>query len=64
MSKEYLLKIDKSVVKSLKNLPLKIFKQIIIKLFSLQNNPNTIEEEKVIIFRIGKGNDGEVYRNL
>ena len=87
--KIYLLQIDKSVVKTLDKFPLKIFKQMAIKLFSLTNNPKpqdckklkgysnsyrvtqgeyrilyTIDENVIKVFKIGKRNDSEVYRNL
>ena len=89
MSKSYVLQIDKSVIKTLDALPQKIFKQVVLKLFSLQANPHPqdgkklkgyeggyrvdrgeyrilymIEGEKIRVFRIGKRNDAEVYRNL
>jgi mRNA interferase RelE/StbE len=89
MSKTYLLQIEKPALKTLEKLPLKIFKQVVTKLFALQANPKpqdckklkgysggyrvdqgeyrilyTIEGEKIRVFRVGKRNDGEVYRNL
>ncbi|MGR3279395.1 type II toxin-antitoxin system RelE/ParE family toxin (plasmid) [Acaryochloris sp. 'Moss Beach'] len=89
MAERYALRIAKPVVKTLKKLPLKVFKQIMIKALSLQSEPKpqdckalkgypggyrvdqgeyrilyTIEDETVSIFRIGKRNDSEVYRNL
>jgi mRNA interferase RelE/StbE len=89
MADRYSLRIAKPVVKTLKELPLKVFKQIMIKVISLQAEPRpqdckalkgypggfrvdqgeyrilyTIEDETVSIFRIGKRNDSEVYRNL
>jgi mRNA interferase RelE/StbE len=89
MSEAYSLQIGKPAVKSLKALELKPFKQIMIKILSLQSDPKpqdckalkgypggyrvdqgefrilyTIEENTISIFRVGKRNDGEVYRNL
>jgi mRNA interferase RelE/StbE len=89
MSEAYLLQIAKPAVKSLKALELKPFKQVMVKILSLQNDPHpqdckvlkgyaggyrvdqgeyrilyTIEEKTISIFRVGKRNDGEVYRNL
>jgi len=89
MSEAYSLQIGKPAVKSLKALELKPFKQIMVKILSLQNDPKpqdckalkgypggyrvdqgefrilyTIEENTISIFRVGKRNDGEVYRNL
>ena len=89
MSEAYSLLIAKPAVKSLKTLELKPFKQIMIKILSLQNDPKpqdckalkgypggyrvdqgeyrilyTIEGQTISIFRVGKRNDGEVYRNL
>jgi len=89
MSKDYLLQIAKPAVKTLKSLQLKEFKQVMVKILTLQANPKpqdckvlkgypggyrvdqgeyrilyTIEGEAVRIFRIGKRNDAEVYRNL
>ncbi|MGK7883931.1 MAG: type II toxin-antitoxin system RelE/ParE family toxin [Crocosphaera sp.] len=89
MSKNYLLQIDKAVIKVLDRLPLKVFKQVTMKLLSLPKNPfpqdckklkgydkgyrvdqgeyrilYTVEDDKIRIFKIGKRNDGEVYRNL
>lgn len=89
MAERYALRIAKPVVKTLKKLPLKFFKQIMVKVLSLQTEPKpqdckalkgypggyrvdqgeyrilyTIEDETVSIFRIGKRNDSEVYRNL
>jgi mRNA interferase RelE/StbE len=39
MSKVYLLLVEKSVLKTLNDLPLKQYKQVTMKLFSLQRNP-------------------------
>jgi mRNA interferase RelE/StbE len=89
MSEAYSLQIGKPALKSLKALELKPFKQIMIKILSLQSDPKpqdckalkgypggyrvdqgefrilyTIEENTISIFRVGKRNDGEVYRNL
>lgn len=89
MSEAYSLQIGKPAVKSLKALELKPFKQVMIKILSLQSDPKpqdckalkgypggyrvdqgefrilyTIEENTISIFRVGKRNDGEVYRNL
>ena len=89
MSEAYSLQIGKPAVKSLKALELKPFKQIMVKILSLQSDPKpqdckalkgypggyrvdqgefrilyTIEENTISIFRVGKRNDGEVYRNL
>ena len=89
MSEKYSLRIAKSAVKSLRKLELKPFKQVMVKILSLQGDPfpqdhkalkgyaggfrvdqgeyrilYTIEETTVSIFRVGKRNDGEVYRNL
>jgi mRNA interferase RelE/StbE len=89
MSEAYSLQIGKPAVKSLKALELKPFKQIMIKILSLQSDPKpqdckalkgypggyrvdqgefrilyTIEEKTITVFRVGKRNDGEVYRNL
>lgn len=89
MSKQYLLLIEKSVLKMLNELPLKPYKQVTMKLFSLSKTPfpqdckklkgfegayrvdqgeyrilYTVEEDKIRIFKIGKRNDDEVYRNL
>jgi mRNA interferase RelE/StbE len=89
MADSFSLRIAKPAVKFLKDLPLKDFKQVMIKVISLQSDsrPNdckalkgypggyrvdqgeyrilyTFEDETINIFRIGKRNDGEVYRNL
>jgi mRNA interferase RelE/StbE len=89
MAESFPLRIGKPAVKFLKDLPLKDFKQVIVKVISLQSNPRpqdckalkgypgglrvdqgeyrilyTIDDEIINIFRIGKRNDGEVYRNL
>jgi mRNA interferase RelE/StbE len=89
MSDAYSLRIAKPAVKSLKAFELKPFKQIMVKILSLQNDPKpqdckalkgypggyrvdqgefrilyTIEENTISVFRVGKRNDGEVYRNL
>jgi mRNA interferase RelE/StbE len=89
MAESFSLRIGKPAVKFLKDLPLKEFKQIVIKVISLQSDPRpqdcktlkgypggyrvdqgeyrilyTIEDDTISIFRIGKRNDGEVYRNL
>ncbi len=86
---DYTVSIGKQALKALKNLPNKEFKQIALKIFSLQSNPKpqdcqplkgypggyrvtqgeyrilyTIEKQEVRVFRVGKRNDGEVYRNL
>lgn len=39
MSKDYVLEIGKSVVNDLKRLPLKQFKQVMVKVLKLQTNP-------------------------
>jgi mRNA interferase RelE/StbE len=87
--KTYSLQIGKPAVKSLKALELKPFKQVMVKILSLQSDPKpqdckalkgypggyrvdqgefrilyTIEGNTISIFRVGKRNDGEVYRNL
>jgi mRNA interferase RelE/StbE len=87
--KTYSLQIGKPAVKSLKALELKPFKQVMVKILSLQSDPKpqdckalkgypggyrvdqgefrilyTIEENTISVFRVGKRNDGEVYRNL
>ncbi|MEA5533201.1 type II toxin-antitoxin system RelE/ParE family toxin [Crocosphaera sp. XPORK-15E] len=89
MSKEYSFIIEYSARKSLKNLQPKFIKQIVFKIFTLQDNPfpqdckklkgyekgyrvdqgeyrilYTVEDDKIRVFKIGKRNDGEVYRNL
>lgn len=89
MSKDFLLQIGKSALKDLKKLPLKEFKQVMVKILMLQTNPKpqdckalkgypggyrvdqgeyrilyTIEETAICIFRLGKRNDDEVYKNL
>ena len=89
MSKEYSLIIEYSVRKSLKKLPPKFIKQIVFKIFTLQDNPfpqdykklkgfnkayrvdqgeyrilYTIEDDKIRVFKVGKRNDNEVYKNL
>lgn len=89
MADGFSLRIAKPTIKFLKDLPLKDFKQVMVKVISLQSEPRpndckalkgysggyrvdqgeyrilyTIEEETISIFRIGKRNDGEVYRNL
>jgi mRNA interferase RelE/StbE len=89
MNKQYALLIAQPAVKALDQLPLKQFKQVILKFISLQKEPKpqdckalkgypggyrvdqgefrilyTIEDETVKIFRVGKRNDSEVYRNL
>jgi mRNA interferase RelE/StbE len=89
MAKSFSLRLGKPAVKFLKDLPLKEFKQIVIKVISLQSDSRpqdckalkgypggyrvdqgeyrilyTIEDDTVSIFRIGKRNNGEVYRNL
>lgn len=89
MTKRYAIKLTKSAEKQLYNLPLKQFKQVTKKIFSLQSQPRPqdykplqgypgsyrvdqgeyrilyiILEFEVEIFRVGKRNDDEVYRNL
>jgi mRNA interferase RelE/StbE len=89
MADSFSFRIGKPAVKFLKDLPMKEFKQVMIKVISLQIEPRpqdckalkgysggyrvdqgeyrilyTIEADTVSIFRIGKRNDGEVYRNL
>lgn len=89
MSEAYSLQIGKPAVKRLKMLELKPFKQVMVKILSLQSDPKpqdckalkgypggyrvdqgeyrilyTIEESTISVFRVGKRNDGEVYRNL
>lgn len=90
MSKDsYAIRVGKPVLKLLKALPNKEFKQIALKILALQSEPRpqdckplkgypggyrvtageyrilyTIEEQEVRIFRVGKRNDVEVYRNL
>jgi mRNA interferase RelE/StbE len=89
MSKEYSLIIEHSARKSFKNLEPKFIKQIVFKIFMLQDNPfpqdykklkgykeayrvdqgeyrilYTVSDDKIRIFKIGKRNDDEVYKNL
>ena len=89
MSKEYSLIIEYSARKSIKKLQLKFIKQIVFKIFTLQDNPfpqdykqlkgynkaylvdqgeyrilYTVEDDKIRVFKIGKRNDDEVYKNL
>jgi mRNA interferase RelE/StbE len=47
MSKVYLLLIEKSVLKTLNDLPLKQYKQVTIKLFSLQRNSFPQDSKKL-----------------
>jgi len=47
MNKEYLLLIEKSVLKTLNSLPLKPYKQVTMKLFSLQKNPFPQDSKKL-----------------
>lgn len=47
MSKEYLLLIDKSVLKTLDKLPLKEYKQVTMKLFTLAKNPFPQDSKKL-----------------
>ena len=88
-SKQYNLKIKKSVRKQLLKLQPKFFKQVISKILSLTDNPKPqdykalqgysnyyrvdqgefrivyeIGKTEIIIVRVGKRNDDEVYRNL
>ena len=95
MNSQYLLLIDKNVLKELQELQAKQYKQVVSKLLSLASNPKQqdckalkglpggyradqgefrilyyIQEPsgnqagQVQIFKVGKRNDGEVYRNL
>ncbi|BAZ11978.1 hypothetical protein NIES4071_38060 [Calothrix sp. NIES-4071] len=91
MSDRYTLRIARSAEKELFDLPLKQFKQVAVKIFSLQGNPRpqdykslkgyeggyrvdqgeyrilyTIDDDNqmVDVFRVGKRNDDEVYKNL
>jgi mRNA interferase RelE/StbE len=91
MSDRYTLRIARSAEKELFDLPNKQFKQVAVKIFSLQGNPRpqdckslkgyeggyrvdqgeyrilyTINDEiqMVDVFRVGKRNDDEVYKNL
>ena len=89
MSKEYSLIIEYSARKSIKKLQPKFIKQIVFKIFTLQDNPfpqdykqlkgynkayrvdqgeyrilYTVEDDKIRVFKIGKRNDDEVYKNL
>ena len=93
--KEYVLRLDKSLLKQLQDFPAKQYKQIVQKMMSLAIDPMP-QDSKVLkgvksgyrvdqgeyrilyylvqsvddrpgevqIFRVGKRNDGEVYRNL
>lgn len=88
-SKQYNLRIKKSVRKQLLKLQPKFFKQVMSKILSLTDNPTPqdykdlqgymnyyrvdqgefriiyeIKEEEIIIVRVGKRNDDEVYQNL
>ena len=93
--KQYLLRLDKSLLKDLQDLPFKQYKQIVQKILSLPIDPKPQDSKalkgvkngyrvtqgeyrilyyiieasgdclgEVQIFRVGKRNDGEVYRNL
>jgi mRNA interferase RelE/StbE len=92
---QYLLRLDKSLVKQLQDLPAKQYKQIVQKILSLAIDPMPQDSSalkgikhgyrvtqgeyrilyylveptgdrpgEVQVFRVGKRNDGEVYRNL
>lgn len=86
---DYKLSVESTAVKTLDDLPLKHFRQIMLRLLALQKDPfphdsgalkgysggyrldqgeyrvlYTVESDVVRIFRIGKRNDGDVYRNL
>jgi mRNA interferase RelE/StbE len=93
--KQYLLRLDKSLLKDLADLPAKQYKQIVQKILSLSIDPKPQDSKslkgikngyratqgeyrilyylveppgdqlgEVQVFRVGKRNDGEVYRNL
>jgi mRNA interferase RelE/StbE len=93
--KQYLLRLDKSLLKDLQDLPSKQYKQIVQKILSLPMDPKPQDAKalkgvkngyrvtqgeyrilyylvepsgdrlgEVQVFRVGKRNDGEVYRNL
>jgi mRNA interferase RelE/StbE len=92
---QYVLKLDKALLKSLQDIPAKQYKQIVQKLLSLAIVPNpqdvralkgvkggyrvdqgeyrilyyivegTVDQPgEVQVFRVGKRNDDEVYKNL
>jgi mRNA interferase RelE/StbE len=92
---QYVLKLDKALLKSLQDIPAKQYKQIVQKLLSLSITPKPQDVKalkgvksgyrvdqgeyrilyylieatadrpgEVQVFRVGKRNDGEVYRNL
>ena len=78
MSDRYTLQFARDAKKSLGDLQPKQFKQIATKIFALLENPQpqdckalkgyrvlyTLEDGEIRIFRVGKRNDDEVYRNL
>jgi mRNA interferase RelE/StbE len=64
MSKEYLLLVEKSVLKILNDLPLKQYKQVTMKLFSLQRNPFPQDSKKLKGFQDSYRVDQGEYRIL
>ncbi|MBE9143724.1 type II toxin-antitoxin system RelE family toxin [Planktothrix mougeotii] len=64
MSKEYLLLVEKSVLKTLNDLPLKHYKQVTMKLFSLQTNPFPQDYKKLKGFEESYRVDQGEYRIL
>lgn len=64
MSKVYLLLVDKSVLKTLNDLPLKQYKQVTTKLFSLQRNPFPQDSKKLKGFNNSYRVDQGEYRIL
>lgn len=64
MSKVYLLLVEKSVLKTLNDLPLKHYKQVIMKLFSLQRNPFPQDSKKLKGFKDSYRVDQGEYRIL
>lgn len=64
MSKVYLLLVEKSVLKTLNDLPLKQYKQVTMKLFSLQRNPFPQDSKKLKGFEDSYRVDQGEYRIL
>ncbi len=64
MSKVYLLLVEKSVLKTLNDIPLKQYKQVTMKLFSLQPNPFPQDSKKLKGFEYSYRVDQGEYRIL
>lgn len=64
MSKVYLLLVEKSVLKTLNDLPLKQYKRVTMKLFSLQRNPFPQDSKKLKGFKESYRVDQGEYRIL